>query len=101
MVGAHMAVNVQKCHEMPALIDTSTRKLRAQFNGAMARRQTSEPAPQCLDFRRTVEPEDSAERGRISLLEMLRPLDALQRHKQERQQRCAHAVESWTDFAVE
>jgi hypothetical protein len=69
---------------MSALIDTPTRKLRAQLLGAMARRQVSEPASQCLDFRRSVEPQDSAKRSRVSFLEMLGPLDAEQRHEQER-----------------
>src|SRR6266704_5622584 len=101
MVGAHMAVNVQKSHEMSALIDTPTRKLRAQLNGTMACCQMSKPASQCLDFRRSVEPEDSAERSRVAFLEMLGPLDAQQRHEQERQQRRAQAIESRTDFAVE
>jgi hypothetical protein len=38
--------------------------------------EAGEPAPQRLHFRRTVEPEEPAERGRVFLLEMLRPLDA-------------------------
>ena len=61
---------------MSALIDTQTRKLRAQLLGAMVRRQAGEPAPQRLHFRRSVEPEEPAERGRVSFLEMLKPLDA-------------------------
>ena len=96
-----MAVNVQKPHEMPALIDPQTRKLRAQLLGAMVRRQAGEPAPQRLHFRRSVEPEQSAERGRVSFLEMLGPLDAEQRHEEERQQRRAQAIEGRTDFTVE
>ena len=71
-----MAVDVQEPHEMSALIDTQTRKLRAQLLGAMVRRQAGEPAPQRLHFRRPVEPEQPAERGRVSFLEMLGPLDA-------------------------
>jgi len=77
-----MAVNVQKPHEMSALIDTQTRKLRAQLLGAMVRREAGEPAPQRLHFRRSVEPEEPAESGRVSFLEMLGPLDAEQRHEQ-------------------
>jgi len=96
-----MAVNVQKPHEMSALIDTPTRKLRTQLLGAMVRREAGEPAPQRLDFRRSVEPEESAERGRVSLLEMFGPLDAEQRHEQERQQRRAQAIEGRTDVTVE
>ena len=56
---------------MSALIDTQTRKLRAQLLGAMVRRQAGEAAPQRLHFRRSVEPEESAESGRIAFLEML------------------------------
>src|SRR5260370_32620798 len=96
-----MAVNVQKPHEMSALIDTQTCKLRAQLLGAMVRRQAGEPAPQRLHFRRSVEPEEPAERGRVSFLEMLRPLDAQQPHEQERQQRPPQAIEGRTDFTVE
>src|SRR5204862_1792077 len=77
------------------------RKLRTQLLGAMVRREAGEPAPQRLDFRRSVEPEESAERGRVSLLEMFGPLDAEQRHEQERQQRRAQTIEGRTDFTVE
>ena len=76
VIGAHMAVNVQKPHKMPALIDAQARKLRAQLLGAIVRRQAGEPTPQRLHFRRSVEPKQSAERGRVSFLEMLGPLDA-------------------------
>ena len=71
-----MAVDVQEPHEMAALIDTQTRKLRAQLLGAMVCRQAGEPAPQRLHLRRSVEPEEPAERGRVAFLEMLGPLDA-------------------------
>src|ERR1700735_2130283 len=81
-----MAVDVQEPHEMSALIDTQTRKLRAQLLGAMVCREAGEPAPQRLHLRRAVEPEEPAERGRVAFLEMLGPLDAQQRHEQERQQ---------------
>src|ERR1700675_1051335 len=101
MVGAHMAVNVQEPHEMAALINTPTRKLRAQLNGTMARREAREPAPQRFDFRRPVKPKDSAERRRVAFLEMLGPLEAQQRHEQERQQRRAQAIEGRTDFTIE
>src|SRR6202521_5699912 len=96
-----MAVNIQKPDEMSALIDTQTRKLGAQLLGAMVRREAGEPAPQRLHFPRSVEAEESAERGRVSFLEMLGPLDAEQRHEQERQQRRAQAVEGRTDLTVE
>ena len=96
-----MAVNVQKPHEMSALIDTEPRKLRTQLLGAMVRREAGEPPPQRLHLRRSVEPEEAAERGRVSFLEMLGPLDAEQRHEQERQQRRAQAIERRTDFTVE
>src|ERR1700732_3050054 len=96
-----MAVNVQKSHEMSALIDAQTRKLRAQLLGAMVRREAGEPPPQRLHFRRSVEPEESADRGWVSFLEMLGPLDAQQRHEQERQQRRAQAIEGRTDFTVQ
>ena len=45
MIGAHMAINVQEPHEMSALIDTHTRKLRAKLLGAMLRGEAREPAP--------------------------------------------------------
>src|SRR5829696_3183614 len=41
-----MAVNVQEPHEMPALIDTQTRKLCAQLLGAMMRRKAGHPPSQ-------------------------------------------------------
>ena len=71
-----MAVHIQKPHEMPALIDAHTRKLRAQLLGAMLRGKAGEPATQRLYFRRSVEPEKPAERRRVFLLQMLGPLDA-------------------------
>jgi hypothetical protein len=76
MIGAHMAVNVQEPHETSALIDAPTRKLRAQLLGAMLRGKPGQPAPQRLYFRCSIEPEESAERGRVFLLELLGPLDA-------------------------
>jgi hypothetical protein len=96
-----MAVDVQEPHEMSALIDTQTRKLRAQLLGAMVCREAGEPAPQRLHLRRAVEPEEPAERGRVAFLEMLGPLDAQQRHEQERQQGRAQAIEGRTDLTVE
>jgi hypothetical protein len=42
----------------------------------MVRREAGEPPPQRLHFRRSVEPEEAAECGRVSFLEMLGPLDA-------------------------
>src|SRR5262245_9396892 len=95
-----MAINVQEPHEMPALIDAPTRKLRAQLLGAMLRRQAGQPAPQRLYFWRAVEPQQSTKCGRVFLLKMLGPLDAQQRHEQERQQRRAQAVECRTHFTV-
>jgi hypothetical protein len=67
----------------------------------MVRRQAGEPSPQRLHFRRAVEPEQPAKRSRITFLEMLGPLDTQQRHEQKRQQRCAQAIEGWTNFTVE
>src|SRR5712671_3260841 len=67
----------------------------------MVCREAGEPAPQRLHFRRSVEPEESTERGRVAFLEMLGPLDAEQRHEQERQQCRAQAIEGRTDFTVE
>src|SRR5260370_14321032 len=101
VIGADMAVNVQKSHQMSALIDTQTRKLRAQLLGAMVRREAGEPAPQRLHLRRSVEPEQPAERGRVAFLEMLGPLDAQQRHEQERQQRRAQTIERRTKLTIE
>ena len=86
---------------MAALIDTQPRQLGAQLLGAMVRRETAEPASQRLHFRRPVEPEQPAERGRVSFLEMLSSLDAQQRHQQQRQQRRAQAIEGRTDVTVE
>ncbi|HLS81360.1 MAG TPA: hypothetical protein VK025_08155 [Steroidobacter sp.] len=37
----------------------------------------------------------------IALLQVLGPLDAQQRHQQQRQQRRAQPVERWTDTAIE
>jgi hypothetical protein len=71
MIGAHVAVNVQEPHEVSALIDTHTRKLRAQLLGAMLRGKAGEPAPQRLYLRRTVEPEEPYAVGRDATL----PLD--------------------------
>src|SRR5437016_3763342 len=71
------------------------------FGIGASRPSHGEPAPQRLDFRRSVEPEEPAERGRVSLLEMFGPLDAEQRHEQERQQRRAQAIEGRTDVTVE
>jgi hypothetical protein len=79
VIGAHMAIDVQKPHEMSALIDTQSRKLRAQLLGAMVRGEAGELAAQRLHFRCSVEPQESAEGGRVSFLEMLGPLDAEQR----------------------
>ena len=76
-----MAIDVQKPHEMSALIDTQTRKLRAQLLGAMVRGEAGEPAAQRLPSRCSVEPK-VCESGRVSFLEMLGPLDAEQRHEQ-------------------
>src|SRR5215831_10048816 len=67
----------------------------------MLRGKPGEPAPQRLHFWCTIEPEQSAERRRVFLLEMLGPLDAQQRHEQKREQRRAQAVESWANLTVE
>src|SRR5215813_9716898 len=56
---------------------------------------------QRLHFRRAVEPQESAERSRVFLLEMLGPLDAQQRHEQKRQQRRAQTIEGGTHVTVE
>jgi hypothetical protein len=77
VIGAHIAVDVQKPHDVSALIDTQTRKLRAQLLGAMMRGEADEPAPQRLHFQRSVEPEEPAEGGGISFLEMLGSLDGM------------------------
>jgi hypothetical protein len=77
-----------------------TGQLRAQLLGAIVCREAGEPAPQRLHLRRAVEPEEPAERGRVAFLEMLGPLDAQQRHEQERQQCRAQAIEGRTDLTV-
>ena len=61
-----MAVNVQEPHEMSALIDTHTRKLRAQLLGAMVCSKAGKSAPQRLHLRRTIEPKKPAERSWVS-----------------------------------
>jgi hypothetical protein len=61
---------------MSAPIDAPPRKLRAQLLGAMLRGEAGKPAPQRLHFRRAIEPEESAERCRVSFLELFGPLDA-------------------------
>jgi hypothetical protein len=71
-----MAVNVQKPHEMSPLIDTLPRQLRTELLGAMERGEASEPAPQRLDFRRSVESKQPAERSGVSFLQILGSLDA-------------------------
>jgi len=76
VIGAHMAVNVQKPHEMSAPIDAPTRKFRSQLLGTMLRGEAGKPASQRLHFRGTIEPEESAERRRVFLFELLGPLDA-------------------------
>src|SRR6266404_5200858 len=43
-IGTHMAVNVQKPHEMSAPIDTHARKLRAELLGAMVRSKAGQGA---------------------------------------------------------
>src|SRR5215468_3668729 len=101
MIGAHVAINVQEPHEMSALTDTHTRKLGAKLLSAMPRGEAREPAPQRLHFRRAVEPEEPAECGRVAFLELLGPLDAEQRHEQERQQRRTQTIEGRTDLTVE
>src|SRR5689334_23864665 len=101
MIGAHMAINVQEPHEMSALIDAHTRKLRTELFGAMLRGEAAKTTPQRLHFRRAIEPEEPAERRGIFLLEMLGSLDTQQRHEQERQQRRAQAIEGRTDVTVE
>src|SRR3974377_1285429 len=101
MVGAHMAVYVQKPHKVSALIDTQTRKLCAQLLGAMMGGEAGEPAPQGLHFRCSIEPEQSAKRGRVVFLEVLGSLDAQQRHEKQHQQRRAQTIECRTDLTVE
>ena len=44
VTGAHVAVNVQEPHEVSALIDAQTRKLRPQLLGPMLRAEAGEPA---------------------------------------------------------
>jgi hypothetical protein len=82
---------------MSALIDTHTRQLHAQLRGATPRGEAGEPTPQSRHLRRTVEPEEPAHRSWVFLLELLRTLDAQQRHKHERQQRRAQAPPATTD----
>src|SRR5215471_9199956 len=96
-----MAVNVQEPHEVAPLIDAQPCKLRAQLLGAVVRREAAEAAPQGLHFRCSVKPKESAERGRVSFLEMLGPLDTEQRHQHERRQCRAQAIESRADLTVE
>jgi hypothetical protein len=62
-VGAGMAVDVQKPHQMAALIDTQAGKLRPQLLGAMMRGEAGKAAPQRLHFRRAVEPDVNGPRN--------------------------------------
>lgn len=84
----------------PCSLDLRERVLDAVETGA-SRREAGEPAPQRLHLRCAVEPEQPAECGWVSFLEMLGPLDAQQRHQQQRQQGRAQAIEGRADFAVE
>ncbi len=63
--------------------------------------QPRELTPQSLDLGRAIQPQQSAERHRVSLLELLGTRDAQQRHQQQRQQRRAQPVEGRADATVE
>ena len=65
--------------------------------GAAGGGQAGELAPQGLDLRGAVEAEHAARASRVVLLERLGPLDAQQRHEQQRQQRRAQPVEGRAD----
>ena len=76
MIGAYVTIDVQEPHEMAALGDPLARQLRAQLLSALVRGKPRELAPEGLHFRRPIQPEHPAERGRVLLLEMLGTLDA-------------------------
>jgi hypothetical protein len=55
---------------------THPRQLCTELLGAGVSGEAREPAPERLDFRRSVESEQPAERRGVSFLQMLGPLDA-------------------------
>ena len=67
---------------------------------AMLGSQTSELAPQGLDLRRPIEPEEPPEGGRVVLLELLGTLDAQQRHQEQCHECGAQSIEGRPDPAV-
>lgn len=73
VIGAHVAVDGQKPHDMPAPSNAKACEFRAELLGTVVRREAGELAPQRLHFRRSVEPEESAESRWVSFLEMLTP----------------------------
>jgi hypothetical protein len=101
VIGTYVAVDVEKPHEMSTLIDPQARELCAQLLGALVGGQPGELAPQSLHFRRPIQTEQSSERGRVLLLEVLGTLHAEQRHEQQREQARAQAIEGRADFTVE
>jgi hypothetical protein len=69
--------------------------------GLPSRSQPRELAPQGLDLRRTVQPQQAAQvRGRV-LLEPLRSLDAQERHEQQGQHRGPQAVEGRAEVPID
>lgn len=63
--------------------------------------QARELAPQGLDLRCSVEPQEPAEGRRVALLELLGTLDAQQRHQEQCHKRRTQSVEGGSDPAVE
>src|SRR5262249_910560 len=85
----------------PPIFAASQQGRLARDASGRLRGKAGEPAPQRLHFRRAVEPQEPAKCGWVLLLEMLGPLDAQQRHEQERQQRRAPTIEGGTHVTVE
>ncbi len=89
VIGTHVAIHVQEPHQLAAFGHAHPSQLRAHLLGAMMGGKTAERPPEGLDLGRPVKPEESAEGGRIALLELLGALHAQQRHQEQRQQRRA------------
>ncbi len=101
VIGAHVAIDIQEPHQLAASGHAHPSQLRAHLLGAMMGGETAERPPEGLDLGRPVKPEESAEGGRIALLELLGALHAQQRHQEQRQQRRAQSVEGGPDSPVE
>jgi len=83
------------------MIDAQTCQFCAQWLGALVGGEPAELTPEGLHFRHSIKPQQSSQRGRVVFLQMLRTLNAQQRHEQQREQACAQAIEGRADFTIE